>query len=602
MTQSIIQRYGASFPSTATALEIEMGCIRKGGKWTSKAGVECGMGLSYHFERMRNILWPDLDDHRWNSLCRDEILKNKVTVLMGPKSCGKTHYAAWIYLCEYLCFPEETCVLVCSTHIDGLRLRVWGEICNLWQAALDQYDFLPGNLLDSKLLISTDKLAEDAYDERRVRDWRKGIKGVPCLQNGKFVGLSKFIGLKQKRVRLIADEAPLMGLSFLNSFANLDGNEDFKAIILGNPNDMLDPLGKAAEPVDGWANHMEPTKTEVWKTRFMDGTCVNLVGTDSPNFDYPQTEPTRYKYLISREKIANTLSFFPKDSLEFYSQCMGVMKIGQMNRRVITRDICRQFRASDDVVWKGTGTIRVYALDAAYGGDRCVGGWGEFGEDVTGKTILYIHQPKIIPIIVGGGSPEDQIALRVREDCIAAGIPPENMGHDSTGRGSLGTAIARVWSALTNPVEFGGAPTDRPVSKDMHVTDSKTGVKRLKTCKEHYSKFVTELWFSVRYAIEASQIRGLTEEVMDEGCMREWRLVKGDKYEVESKDDMKLRTGRSPDFFDWVSILVEMARRKGFSVAKMANVEFEVNNTEWIEDLRDRAKSLQKNHRLDYKA
>ena len=152
-------------------------------------------------------------------------------------------------------------------------------------------------------------------------------------------------GIKQKRMRLIADEAQQMGGSFLSAFANLDGNEDFRAIILGNPNEPTDPLGKAAEPKDGWTNHMAPTKTEVWETKFMNGRCVNLVGTDSPNFDFPSDEPTRFKYLISAEKIANTLSFFPKDSVEYYSNCVGVMKVGILSRRVITKDMCFQFDA-----------------------------------------------------------------------------------------------------------------------------------------------------------------------------------------------------------------------------------------------------------------
>ena len=62
----------------------------------------------------------------------------------------------------------------------------------------------------------------------------------------------------------------------------------------------------------------------------MSGRCVNLIGTDSPNFDFPAHQPARYKYLISREKIADTLSFFPKESIDYYSQCIGSMKIGTM--------------------------------------------------------------------------------------------------------------------------------------------------------------------------------------------------------------------------------------------------------------------------------
>lgn len=592
-----IERYNAKWPANATDLQIEMACIRAGGTWI-KDGVECGLGLSHHYEQMRRIIWPHLDCHRWHELCRDEILRNKVTVLMGPGSCGKTHEAAWIYLCEYWCFPNETCVLVSSTDLRGLQLRVFGEIKMLFDSALERFPHLPGHLIESKLAICTDDVEED-----KARDLRKGIIGIPCVQNGKFVGLGKYSGIKQKRLRLIADEAQFMGESFLSAFANLDKNVDFRAVILGNPNDPLDPLGKAAEPLDGWSTHLEPDKTSVWQTRFMNGSCVNLIGTDSPNFDYPENQPARFPYLISRAKIKNTLSFFPKDSLEYYSQCVGAMKVGVLSRRVITRELCRQFGAFNDVTWKGTPTVKIGALDAAYGGDRCVGGHIEFGLDVDGNTLLSVTAPKIVPIRIATNKiPEDQIAEWVRNYCEINSIPPENFFHDATGRGSLGTAISRVWSAQTNPVEFGGNPSERPVCLDLYIFDPKTRERRLKLCTEHYSKFVTELWWSVRYAIEAGQVRNLPEDVMEEGCMREWDKVKGDKIEIETKQDMKERTGRSPDLFDWLAIAVEGARRRGFAISKLGNHEEDSVNLDWLDELRQKQRQLHAAHTLDYGA
>jgi hypothetical protein len=496
-----------------------------------------------------------------------------------------THSGAWIYLCEYLCFPNETCVLVTSTDIRGLRLRVWGEITSLWEQAVRNYPELPGHLIDSRVAITTDDIEmEGGIDDRNVRDMRKGIIGIPTVQGGKFIGLGKFIGIKQKRVRLIADEAQLMGPGFLSAFANLNKNVDFQAVVLGNPNDILDPLGKAAEPLDGWDTHMEPDKTSVWRTRFMNGTCVNLIGTDSPNFDFPEDKPTRFKYLISREKIAETLSFFPKDSFEYYSQCVGAMKVGMLARRVLTRRLCEQGSALiDKVNWETPARTKVYFVDAAYGGDRAVGGWGEFGKAVGGKIVLLLHEPQVIPISVKADKePEQQIAEHVKRECEGLGIPPENMGHDSTGRGSLGTFLARVWSAMTNPVEAGGKPTKRPVSLDLYIFDRNTKQRRLKLCDEHYVKLVTEFWFSVRYTVESGQLRGLTSETMEEFCQREWDRVKDDKIEIETKEEMKNRVGRSPDLADWAAGIVEMARRKGFVISKLGSVESEERSFEWL--------------------
>jgi hypothetical protein len=562
-----VQKYGLRWPEGARDIDIEMAMIRAGG-YVEVGGKKLGNGLAFHYGAMRRIIWPHLDEHRWHKLCLQEIRRPgaKVTVLMGPGSSGKTHEAAWNYLCEYYCFPEETCVLVSSTDMRGLELRVWGEIKMLHERATERFPELPGQLVESRRAITTDDIDDDG-----TRDFRRGIIGVPTVQGGKNVGLGKFVGIKQKRMRLIADEAQFMSSSFLSAFANLDKNEDFQAVILGNPVDMLDPLGRAAEPVDGWERHMEPEKTEVWDTRFLGGRCVNLVGTDSPNFDYPHNEPTRYPYLISREKIERTATFFDRNSPEFYSQCKGVMKVGQIARSVVTRLMCEQFDAFSQPVWDGASeTVRVAGLDASYGGDRCVLTDAEFGRTVDGRVAFAVRNQLIVPISVSGDEiVEDAIARYCMEYCLREGIPPQNFFHDSTGRGTLGTSLARIWSPACNPVEFGGQPTNRPVATGLDIVDEQTGIKRPKLCREHYSKFVTELWFSVRYTIESGQFKGMPADALDEGSRRQWEFTRGNLIEVEPKHKMKKRVGFSPDLFDSLCIALEGARRRGFVISKV---------------------------------
>jgi len=915
-------------------LGIQIWCARKCQENPKKWLDEHGLTVSQCFENIRKIIWPELDDHRWHNLCRDEILSHKVCVLMGPGSSGKTFSAAWISLVDYWLHPETTCVLVSSTDIRGLKKRVWGEITDLWERGVERFPKLAGHLLDSAIAITTDNMDDCDPGERKARDMRKGLFGVPTVSGGKFLGLAKFVGIKQKRMRLVADEcfpagtmvdtpsgpqrieclnvgdlvfnclgvckirrtikkrtnklvritvAPgreiictpthpvltrsgwksachvlqgdvmvdtyeamcclredvssvgnefgkmrslssereriklrsmrqgfhktlsrseakllqsillveansikpriseevlfkgsffedfrhsqkecrgkpgslsrnetktgrwngaiygfpnaranagasetyepaskeywpqaensrrkrnwndqsgggsekgnaraclelchqnkatfgkrfsdvlqggfcnpgiddlcgggreltqhnrakgsgykkdsvsdgnrvvsieiheqenfrghelsgdgvevfnleveghpsysvngflvhncsMMGETFLSAFSNLNKNEDFRAILSGNPNDPLDPLGRAAEPSSGWSDdYMEPTKTTCWDTRFMNGRCVNLIGTDSPNFDYPENEPTRYKYLISREKIADTLSFFAKDSIEFFSQCIGTMKIGTMARRVLSRLSCRQNKAQEQAVWLGGQRTKVYFVDAAYGGDRCVGGSAEFGKNVDGIQVLSFNEPRIIPVIVGSDvTPEYQIAYAVREDCEREGIPGDSMGHDATGRGSLGTALAKVWSADTHPIDAGGRPTSRPVSLDITVFDETTKQKRPKRCDEEYDRLTSEFNFQVAMAVESGQIRNLPDESMEEFSLRRWERVKGGKKSVEPKDKpstdpkkqgFKQRVGRSPDMADWAAGIVEMARRKGFVISKLGGTE-----------------------------
>jgi hypothetical protein len=150
-------------------------------------------------------------------------------------------------------------------------------------------------------------------------------------------------------------------------------------------------------------------------------------------------------------------------------------------------------------------------------------------------------------------------------------------------------------------VEFGGKPTERPVCNDLYIIDDKTKQRRLKRADEHYSKRVTEFWFSLRYAIEGRQVRSIPSEVVDELAAREWTTVKGDKKEIESKEDTKKRLGRSPDMADWAVIALEGARRLGFPIRRMENREAIEEKEDWKEDLKRRVQKFKKGFVLDYR-
>ncbi len=133
---------------------------------------------------------------------------------------------------------------------------------------------------------------------------------------------------------------------------------------------------------------------------------------------------------------------------------------------------------------------------------------------------------------------------------------------------------------------------------DLFIYDEKLKQKRLKRCDEHYSKRVSELHFSVRYAIEANQLRGLTNEVRDELCAREWKRTRLDKIEVETKEETRDRLGRSPDLADHAAILCEGARQRGFQIARLESVKAREADSTWKHDLRLRAKKFRESYQL----
>lgn len=418
---------------------------------------------------------------------------------------------------------------------------------------------------------------------------------------------------------LAVHNCQFMKAEYVDVLTNLNSG-DFKGIFLGNPIGQNDPLDKLGEPIGGWGSEGVIKKTTTWKNKF-GGTTICLYGPDSPNFDYPQEHGVkRYPYLIGQKDIDWVKNSYGDDSHTFWMQVMGVRRAGLTARRVITRATCEQHGALDACVWSGGNTTMIAGLDAAYGGvggDRCVLQIVEFGPGITNapkpnsrevaipfpgqgtqtNTLLKCYPPVIVPVSVSNsGTPEDQIATFCKNHCESMGVLPENFFFD--GRGTVAIALAKIWSPLVNSIEFGGAATKRNVSQDHWTYDVESRQRRLKRCDEEYSKFVTELWFSVRYAIESGQVRELPSETMEEGCQREWKLVTRDRKEVETKADMKKRTNRSPDLFDGLVICCEGARRRGFQISKMSNTDAEQSSQKWIDELYDKSKKLSRSKEL----
>jgi len=592
-----IEKYGMLFPSLQTPVSIEMHMIQHGGQWTKRDGGIAGLGKFAHYKALIALIWPELDQHRWFDLILKEWTQNILTSLLGPKDASKTLMMSVIGLSDYYCFPHNTLGIFTSTSKVGLELRIWGEVKSLHLRAKERFDWLPGHPVDSLRVITTDSLKT-----QQIRDIRRGLVCV----GGDKVG--EVVGIKQTRRRLYGDEFQHMKPAFLtDGLPNLNSG-DFKGIFSGNPIGEGDALDKLAEPKEGWGSLSEPEKTTVWTTRDVGGRCINLIGTDSPNFDFPQEPAPRFPYLIHQKSIDRIVARWGTNSIQFYQYGKGTRMAGLDAKKVVTRDMCVEHHAMEQVFWMNQSRTLVYAVDAAYGnigGDRCVGGYVEYGRDVTGKIILSVGRPIVIPVKphkIAGRSPEDQIALYVREECEREGIPGAHVFYDATGRGSLGTSFARMWDEgkNVNPVEFGGAPTERPVSSELMIRDLKTQEMRLMTARERFSKFVTELWWSVRYVIEADQMRNLPEDVMCELSRRIWRTVRGDKYEVETKEEMKERVDESPDLADWCATAVEGARRLGFQIANMELKTPGSQNDQWKVELRKKALALKMSGQLDY--
>lgn len=610
-----VLKYGLYWREHAQPLNIELYMIAKGGEWDKKSGGKAGKGNFFHYKEAIRLIWPEIKQHRWLDLFLKEWLDHKYIGVMGPKNSGKSACAAIFHLVDYYAFPTCTTILVCSTTKERLEDRIWGDVKKHHRLAQSRFRWLPGHLIEGRQRLVTD----DRDQAGEGRDMRNGWIAVPCKKGNQFVGVGDFQGIKNKRVRLLGDELGALPKTFIDAIATLDQQGDTKVTGMGNPAQTTDALGILCEPhvsLGGWEGGIDQTpKTKSWRTRFERGICIQFPGSDSPNTDADPKDPVPFPFLITRKQMEDDLKTWGKDDWHYTMFNEGRMPRGQGSRRVITRQLCLKHRAMEEALWKNSNRTRITALDAAYravGGDRCVFielAFGEEAETDAGemivspiidqsmpnkdkRQIIALVDVQIIPIQSSDfDSPEDQIVMFVKREHERRGIPPENHFFDAGMRTSLVTSYSRNYSPMVNSIDFGGKPTERQVSADIEVS-----------CRDYYSKFVTELWYSVRLIVEAQQFRGMTEDVMAEGCLREWKTVAGNKIEVETKEEMKLKTGRSPDLFDALVCGVEGARQRGFSIRRLKNkTAIEVDH-KWKDEIRDLARSFWKTGSLNHTA
>lgn len=580
-----LDTYGLQWPDGVDPLEIEMQMIREGGQ-ISLNGLIYGKGLYYHLMRARSMIWPHRYCHRWTELMYREFIQNDLTVLMGCASSQKTSHAVEYSLVNYWARPENTLVILSTVNMDKLDIGVYAELSMLWKAGKDRYPWLAGNLLAHKRSITTDSLEESG-----MRDFRKGVTARPCYVGGRWVGLGILAGVKQDYIFYVADEVQFMEEAFSASWPHLFSNGQAKIIASGNPkHDPDDELSKVAEPKEGWPSLGEPEKTCVWDTKFMGGRCINLVGTDSPNFDVPRGQPEPFKRLIGRKFADRIEHDYGKDSFEYYRLVKGVMKIGFALSRVITRQLCRDHGASETAEWFDNERKRIYWLDPSYGGeDACAGGCLEWGKGINGKTLIRLVGYRLYQFKLNIETEiEDQIADILAGELGAYGVDPGDAFYDSTGKGTLGSAFARKFGIKAPvAVDSGGRPSERPVRNDLWVDDP-DGTKRLKTWREHVDRFISELWFRWRYCIESDQMRELPQEFIAEGCARIYEMVGGNKISVEcksdpkKKEDLKRRLGHSPNLADGLCIGLEGACQRGFEIESLANAKKPKDDDDWF--------------------
>jgi len=285
---------------------------------------------------------------------------------------------------------------------------------------------------------------------------------------------------------------------------------------------------------------------------------------------------TIYSFLMTREALKDKRERLGMNSRAYWRGVLGAFLLDGDDETIYSPG--ELLRVPADCVWQGVPT-KVAGFDISHttGGDKSVLTIGSIGLCVDGKKRLRFEKHIELDEDVTRKDVDrtTQMVEKLKEICQREGVTIENVAMDSSAGGGKTFADA-IWSKWSNRflrVDFGGKPSDRPVSA---ADREKSSVR--------FSNRVSELWTIGKELIRCDQLRNITKEMAEDMVSRKYKDNKaqdgGSKIKVESKVDMKKRIGRSPDVFDSAAILIELCReRHGLSsIDKPGNFSSRVLN------------------------
>ena len=503
----------------------------------------------YYFWRLCDELWnhedlpePMMIRHPWAEQMIRAALNNKYLSIGGSASSGKSHTMAAWGIINWLSQPRDTLVLMTSTTLREARKRIWGSVMSLL------------SVIEGAPIRVRDSIGNAAYvDEKENLIERAGLSLIAAEKSKTREAVGKFIGIKQKRVILIGDELAELSEAILNAgLTNLSKNPFFQMIGMSNPNSRFDAFGVWSEPKDGW-DSVDIQVADEWDTKW-GGKYIRLDGERSPNVILGEV---KYPWLPTATKLEEDRLLLGPTSRGYMRMIRAIFFDSDETTGIYGESELTKSGAMGKVDWEGKPTI-VAGIDPAFtnGGDRTILSIAEVGYSRNGHYVCQftdaIHlnddaTNKAVPRTY-------QIVQQIVDHCKRRGVSPENVAVDSTGAGApFCDVLAGEWSPNFMRVTFGGKASDKRVSMNSQLTG-----------EELYTNRVSELWFVGKELMRTRQIFGISSDLAQEMCARNYDMVKTGslKVKIESKPEFKSRFGRSPDLADAAFLALDCARQR----------------------------------------
>lgn len=514
-------------------------------------------------------------------------------MIIGPASSGKTSISALYAVSMFLVFRDEITVKLVSTSATSAEDRIWGQAVDLFTRSWwgknprvpGQGAFLAIQGREQRILFlieGTDKVRQGAQGVKRTaalplsKNYLRGIQLVPVQRGVDGQGaVKRLMGIKAPQKLLIVDECGDCDTSIFgeNLLMNWSVARQFAQVVyMWNPKWSAPRAVSYTEPEGGWVDPDYSMESPGWRTR-RDGWCTSLNGLDTPNLDFRKendikrdvAEPSApFPFLLTVTDIELARKKAPEgdQSEAFMQMAVGFLADDTKSNTVISHRMVQENGADKPAEWTGENSYYLLGCDPSLsGGDRftiCVGqiGYG-YDKQKRKRVMLEVDSFRYVPFVQGdirGTHTAEAGQVRyVQEMAAEMDAGPESIASDCTGvsMGFVNACEMALGGQQFHRVHFAAAPSERPA-----------GPGESRTAAEKFADSKSEICFSVRDYLP--WIRGITNEAaIDQGSQRTYKVKGRDKIVVEGKRDFKTRMGGSPDEYDALSILVDLAKTMG---------------------------------------
>lgn len=564
-----VEAYGESFPLVhPSAIHLK------------RYREETNPDLKYHhMKAAHDYLWPDTVWHAWTEQrFREHCAGWEYMSWAGGASTAKSFDAAKIGLLFFYADPKRRAVVVASTTLESIEGRVWGYIMNLHRTCA-----VPQNVE-----VMASKPPKLLYNYKRIgiksKDKIHGMFAVAAAGQGSddTEKIKNWIGRHPNNgLMVILDEATDLPTAIAGAFTNLDTAQGFFQITaIGNSNSKDDLHGLMSTPIVGW-DKIDPQRDKKWLTTLGKSVCLFFSCYDSPAITEkdPAKREKLGRFLITKEKLDEKIKKLGQNSDGFWRMVLGFWRNSSTDQKIISEPFLKVYKPNVMAEWYGIRPLNmVMGLDPAFssGGDSCILQGGILGQAANGQIVLDFRDEELqwyVPIIANlldrEGKPvpaEIQIANFVVDKLREFNVDIRYLCVDCTGQGrAIGSVIRLTMQSQFDPLRIYSVKVgnNNKNSFDCLVKSSYT------------------LWEDMRSFIETSQIKGLSNKVIQQITSRIYEQDKNGKKTLESKKQFKSRMlvanpaiAHSPDESDACSLCVQSAINNfGFSPGQVLAIE-----------------------------